>query len=109
MEIRRRSNTATILTTLSTVSEIKFLAKVYGWVETTHDTKTQLLSFTRKGKVVNVWYGTMTVGTFLHHPRKGKTQLFRKNVSMKLLEFIFNNPRLHTGKGYYTRDQAERL
>ncbi|MEZ5017372.1 MAG: hypothetical protein R2800_09995 [Flavipsychrobacter sp.] len=52
---------------------------------------------------VNIYLTTMTVSTSLKHPKKGKTQLFRKNVSTKQLEQIFNNPRQHTGKGYYKK------
>lgn len=37
-----------------------------------------------------------TVQTALNHPKKGKDQLNRKNVSIRLLEKIFENPRVHT-------------
>lgn len=43
--------------------------------------------------IVNPYF---TVQTALAHPRKGKTQLNRKSVSMLLLEKIFDNPRVHT-------------
>jgi len=49
---------------------------------------------------INVWWTTMTVGTSLKHPIKGKTQLFRRNVSDKLMIMIFQNPRVHTDRGY---------
>lgn len=42
-----------------------------------------------------------TVQTSMAHPHKGKTQLNRKYVSMSLLKKIFENPRIHTQKGYY--------
>lgn len=82
------------------IQNIKLLAKVYGWVEVQHDEHSNMLGFTRKGKRMNVYYSKMTVSTALDHPTQGKTQLFRKNVSMRLLELLFNNPRLHTDKGY---------
>jgi hypothetical protein len=91
------------------IEQIQLLGKVYGWVQIQHDENSNMLGFTRKGKRVNVWYSKMTVGTSLDHPFKGKTQLFRQNVSMKLMEFIFNNPRVHTDKGYYTKTQRDRL
>lgn len=50
---------------------------------------------------VNVYCSTMTVATCLNHPRKGKTQLFRKNVTVAQLEELLEYPRKHTGKGYY--------
>ncbi len=52
---------------------------------------------------INVYLTKMTVGTYLTHPKKGKTQLFRKNVGLKLLGKIFKNPRIHTKKGYATK------
>ena len=45
-----------------------------------------------------------TVGSCLNHPKRGKTQLFRRNVdTLPKLDGIFQNPRSHTGHGYYTR------
>jgi hypothetical protein len=42
-----------------------------------------------------------TVQTAMRHPKKGKTQLNRKFVGMRMLNKIFENPRHHSGKGYY--------
>lgn len=63
----------------------------------------KLLIFVRNDVQVNVYYSKMTVGTALHHPKRGATQLFRRCVSLNELERIFKNPRIHTGKGYYRR------
>ena len=52
---------------------------------------------------INIYTTKMTVATCINHPRKGKTQLFRKNVSSKLMKKIFENPRIHTHKGYRTK------
>ena len=51
---------------------------------------------------VNVWESglTYTVGTYMNHPKKGKTQLFRRNCTEKEVKQILNNPRIHTSKGY---------
>jgi hypothetical protein len=55
---------------------------------------------------VNVWRNSKntfyTVGTCLVHPKKGKTQLFRKFCTKEEVEMILQNPRIHTGKGYRT-------
>jgi hypothetical protein len=40
-----------------------------------------------------------TVRTIIDHPKQGKTQLVRENVSYELLRKIFSYPRIHTGKG----------
>lgn len=56
---------------------------------------------------INIWSNSRnpyyTVGTYLHHPKKGKTQLFRKFITDKEVEKILENPRLHTKKGYSTK------
>jgi hypothetical protein len=49
---------------------------------------------------INIYLTKMTVATCLKHPKKGATQLFRKNVNYEMLHKIFQYPRLHTGKGY---------
>lgn len=52
---------------------------------------------------INVYLTKMTVATCLTHPKKGPTQLFRKNVTENQLDEIFAYPRKHTGKGYYKK------
>ncbi|OEU06441.1 hypothetical protein FRACYDRAFT_254458 [Fragilariopsis cylindrus CCMP1102] len=57
---------------------------------------------------INVYYSTGTVGSCLHHPNRGKTQLIRRNISsLVLLKNIFENPRAHTREGYYTRKSIQ--
>lgn len=56
----------------------------------------------KKGKIkMNVYLSTLTIQTSMNHPTKGKTQLNRKNLKHNELKLIFQNPRSHTGKGYY--------
>lgn len=50
---------------------------------------------------INVYITKMSVTTYMNHPKKGKGQLYRKNVNLPELIKIFKNPRQHTGKGYY--------
>ena len=71
-----------------------------------------MLSFQHKnrpgcGEVrVNVWITTGTVSTSLDHPKAGKTQLFRKNgPDYDLLDRIFENPRVHSDKGYKEKEE----
>lgn len=45
---------------------------------------------------VTFYKPVFTVQTAINHPKKGKTQLNRKGVTMELLEKIFENPRIHT-------------
>jgi hypothetical protein len=55
---------------------------------------------------LNVWCTTGTVGSYLNHPRQGKTQLFRRNISSHgKLRKLLKKPRAHTNVGYrLTRD-----
>ncbi len=53
---------------------------------------------------INIYLTTMSVTTYINHPKKGKGQLYRKNIKYDLLDKIFKNPRQHTGKGYYKKD-----
>ena len=57
---------------------------------------------------LNVYYTTGTVATCLDHPWQGKTQLFRRDVSMSLLRQLMREPRLHTGTGYHRRNVRAR-
>lgn len=59
-----------------------------------------MISYSDGQTRINIYLTTMTVATCLNHPKKGKTQLFRKNVNLKMLKDIFECPRKHTGKGY---------
>eukprot|EP00944_MAST-04C_sp_MAST-4C-sp1_P011908 g11908.t1 len=56
---------------------------------------------------INVYYTTGTVGTCINHPRQGRTQLFRRNVTIKMLVDILSNPRVHTGAGYQRKRSAD--
>jgi len=77
--------------------------------EIDHNITSHVISFRcdSDGTRINVYYTTGTVGTCLNHPKKGKTQLFRRDVSMEQLEQLFIDPRAHTGKGYYRKHQSQ--
>jgi len=85
--------------------EIRILASELGWQCVAHQRNIFLLSFKKEDMRVNIYYSKMTVGTCLNHPTSGRTQLFRKKVSLKQLERIFKNPRVHTHKGYYKKGE----
>lgn len=93
------------------LNAVREVAKYYGWQEIMFDDYQQLVSFRHPTRPqhgrINVWYKRMTVGTALAHPYKGKTQLFRKFVKGTEMKKIFQNPRTHTGRGYYTREEHE--
>jgi len=64
------------------------------------------LRFEKEGTAtVDVFYTTGTIGTYLYHPKwKKRTQLYRRNMTLADLEKILDNPRVHTGEGYFERD-----
>ena len=83
-------------------------AIAYGWWE--HDYQWSqgelviLRKYDQSGDTMqlNVWCTTGTVGSYLHHPRQGKTQLFRRECwTMHDLRDIFYNPRVHGHGGYH--------
>lgn len=84
--------------------EIIAMAKSHGWELMDDQANIAMVSFTKNRMRINVYHSRMTVGTCIDHPKKGKTQLFRKLVSKNLLNKIFEYPRTHTGAGYYKRD-----
>eukprot|EP00927_Polykrikos_kofoidii_P077206 TRINITY_DN74174_c0_g1_i1.p1 TRINITY_DN74174_c0_g1~~TRINITY_DN74174_c0_g1_i1.p1 ORF type:complete len:430 (-),score=54.07 TRINITY_DN74174_c0_g1_i1:90-1265(-) len=65
-----------------------------------------MIAFKTAGVRINVYYTTGTVGTYLDHPRMGKTQLFRRGVDLTLLEVIMRNPRTHTDLGYHFKSDG---
>lgn len=65
-----------------------------------------MASYKRDEVRLNFWLSTGTVGSYLQHPRQGKTQLFRKEIDMSKAGSVFDNPRQHTGKGYHKKNGA---
>ena len=73
-----------------------------GWSEIYFNATSKVVSFKKDSYSarINVYYSTGTVGTCIDHPRQGKTQLFRRNVDLVMLNTIFDDPRVHTDRGY---------
>lgn len=99
------------------IEEIKRLASNRDWSMIDDQPKTSMVSFEKsfdystKPVRINVYYKKestvrnlcLTISTAMDHPTKGKTQLFRKNQNNSSFIKLLNNPRLHTGKGYYKK------
>lgn len=73
----------------------------HGWDIEQYDEKIYKLILRKNGVQLSIYLSTMTVQTSMNHPRKGKTQLSRKNITVKEFERLLINPREHTGKGIY--------
>jgi hypothetical protein len=83
---------------------IEKIAKSHDWKFHDYQENIGMISFVKiidgDPARINIYVTKMTVATCINHPRKGKTQLFRKHVDEKLLKLIFENPRVHTPFGY---------
>ncbi|KAL9191312.1 hypothetical protein ACHAXT_001018 [Thalassiosira profunda] len=94
---------------------VKRLAQMEGYALISFSQRSRVISFRKEGATeldyvrINVYWTTGTVGTCIHHPRQGKTQLFRRNVDLATLCEIFKNPRVHTGAGYHRKPQSSQF
>lgn len=86
--------------------EIDKIAKKHGYVCFDFQDNIAMASYSDGSTRINVYLTKMTVATCLNHPKKGPTQLFRRNVALNELDEIFSYPRKHTGKGYYKKKGA---
>jgi len=99
------------------VDEIKRLAKNRDWIFLCHQEKNHMISFEKefdyssKPVRINVYYKkdsskrnlNLTIATAMDHPKKGKTQLYRRGVNNSKFIKLLKNPRQHTGRGYYRK------
>ena len=76
-----------------------------GYMQASGDIGTKMISFTKDDCRLNFWLSTGTIGSYLSHPKQRRTQLFRRDVDQKGALEIILDPRVHTGKGYKTRQQ----
>jgi hypothetical protein len=99
-----------------TPSEIIALAKRKGFIESRSEVSSTLFfeesspQFSMPPVRIHVYYTTRCVLTHLNHPTQGTNELWRSDAYQTLqdLEEIFDNPRLHTGKGYRRAKDAVR-
>lgn len=82
----------------SSASEIARVGAKHGWVVEQEQRNIGLLILVRGDEQMNVYYTRMTVGTIVSHPKKGRTQMFRRNVSPSQLEMLMQKPRAHSSK-----------
>lgn len=89
-------------------SELDYMGDTRGWEKIEGlPAQPPMASYKKDGIRLNFWLSTGTVGSYLNHPRQGKTQLFRREISMSEASDIFNNPRQHTGKGYHHKNEKK--
>lgn len=83
--------------------EVLASAKSLGYLIEKVDYNTGLFRFVNGGIHINFYCTSFTITTELNHPKKGKTQLHRRNLTTMEVREIFKNPRKHTGQGYYKK------
>ena len=88
---------------------VSTIAERNGWKLIAFQRDIWMASYRRHDQRINVYLTKGTIGTCLHHPEKGRTQLFRKGLSLEQVEKLFSNPREHTGKGYRFRRDKKNL
>lgn len=86
---------------------IETTAKKYGWRFIKWQKDIKMISFKKDTSRINIYITKMTVATSVEHPKYGKAQLYRRNVSFDLLKKIFENPRVHTCKGYFLKEDKK--
>ncbi len=87
----------------SNLAAVMLYAQKHEWKVIAFYAATYHIILNRKDQQMNIYLTKMSVQTVMVHPRKGKTQLNRKNMDIISLEAIFKNVRKHTGKGYYVK------
>jgi len=60
--------------------------------------------------LINIYYTTRSIMTYMNHPSAGSNELWRSNAYKNIedLQIFFKNPRSHTGKGYRKKENATR-
>ncbi|KXZ51160.1 hypothetical protein GPECTOR_13g647 [Gonium pectorale] len=75
-----------------------------GWTYTGHNSNSRVAFYENDAGVkLDYYYTTGTTKTSMDHPKRGSTQLFRRDLSEREYNAVLDNPRVHTGKGYYTK------
>lgn len=88
--------------------EIKVLAEDYGFVERRAETSFTLFfrethpSDPECPTLINIFYTTRGIMTKTKHPERGYNELWRTSAydSLTSLAMLFEDPRMHTGRGY---------
>lgn len=90
------------------VEQIVIFAKNHGYTIVKIDYNTGMIRFRNGGIHVNLYTTSFTVSTEMLHPKKGKTQLHRKGLTIQEAKEVFMNPRVHTGLGYYRKKNGNK-
>ena len=96
--------------------EIIELAKSLGYEERREETSATLFFKEISPKhnmppcLLNIYYTTRSIMSFMNHPTAGTNEMWRSNAYKDIdeLKTYFENPRKHSGKGYRNKNKAAR-
>lgn len=85
------------------------LAKSYGWKKLKNRYAWEImLTIAREDVEMDIWWDKLgfmtTVQSYLNHPRRGHTTLWRDRLTPRQLKAVLVDPRAHTGKGKYIQE-----
>lgn len=84
------------------IHRLQHFAKKYGWY--LQRISRSFISFEKDGAYLQFCYSHLSIATVLDHPKYGRTKLERTGqLSQKIIESIFRNPRHHMGKKVKSR------
>lgn len=86
-----------------TLEQAREVAAEHLYPESKHDEDNQVVCFQDGCVLIHVYYKTASVITCLNHPVRGKGQVFRRKLTLKNLEDIFEDPLAQMASGYYQR------
>lgn len=82
---------------------INNIAKKNGYKMYVFDKNSNFGCFKKDNIRIAISFTKLKVMTTIDHPKRGRKQLTRAIMTLKEIKNIFENPRLHTGKGYYSK------
>lgn len=87
---------------------ISDIAKKNGYQMYVFDKDSNFIGFKKSDIRISVSLNRMKVSSVLTHPKKGRKLLTRGTMTIEEVTKIFENPRIHTGKGYYSKKDLEK-
>jgi hypothetical protein len=89
------------------IANVRLLASMFDWKPIQkYDPTLRNVGFMRGLDRIDLSCQDGTVVTTTTHPKRGRTELVRRKVGLGTLAAIFENIRVHTGKGYYRQRRA---
>lgn len=82
---------------------ISEIAKKNGYKMYVFDKNSDFAGYKKDNIRIAINFKTLKVMSTIDHPKRGRKQLTRGKMTLEEIGKIFENPRQHTGKGYYSK------